>query len=531
MQKKNPGARPARWSSTGPDAVTRRHFLRLAGLGAIGSTLPACSREDRPSGAPPSATAPADTTPDELHYASLTNVARLIESGQLSPVELTRAMLDRIEAVDGRLKSYATVTAERALAAAETAEQEIMNGRYRGPLHGVPIAVKDLCYTKGIRTMGGLAVYRDFVPDHDGTAVARLEAAGAVLLGKLNLTEGAMAGYHPDFDIPVNPWNADYWSGASSSGSGVAVAAGLCFAALGSDTGGSIRFPSMANGTVGLKPTYGRVSRYGVIPLGETLDHVGPMTRSVADSAVVLEAIAGQDPNDPTSLDDAVPDMLAALGGGIEGIRIGVDWAFVTAGTDPGLVTAIRQAADTLAGLGAEIVEIRMPAESAALGDAWFPICSREAYLAHADTFPSRADEYGPYFREFLAVGQTVTEEQYAAASQARAAYVRALDAATAAVDAVVLPAGGFTFPMERRDALYGDMTALQPFFESVQMQFTIPADFAGTPALTLPCGFSADGIPYALQFMGPRLSEPLLCRIGHAYEAATDWHERHPSV
>ncbi|MEE4162781.1 MAG: amidase family protein, partial [Woeseiaceae bacterium] len=250
-----------------------------------------------------------------------------------------------------------------------------------------------------------------------------------------------------------------------------------------------------------------------------------------ADSAVVLEAIAGHDPNDPTSLEDAVPDMLAALGGGIEGIRIGVDWAFVTAGTDPGLVTAIRQAVDTLAGLGAEIVEIRIPAETAAVGDIWFPICSREAYLAHADTFPSRADEYGPYFREFLAIGQSVTEEQYATASQARAAYVRALDAATAAVDAVVLPAGGFTFPMERREALYGDMAALQPFFEAVQMQFTIPADFAGTPALTLPCGFSADGIPYALQFMGPRLSEAMLCRIGHAYEAATDWHERHPPV
>jgi len=511
--------------------VTRRHFMMLAGGTAIGAALTGCSREQAGPAATPPPAAPAAKLPDELHYASLTDVARLIESGRLSPVELTRNMLERIEAVDGTLKSYATVTPERALADAERAEQEIANGRYRGPLHGVPVAVKDLCYTNGTRTMGGLNVYRDFVPDFDGTAVARLEAAGAVLLGKLNLTEGAMAGYHPDFDIPVNPWNADYWSGASSSGSGVAVAAGLCFAALGSDTGGSIRFPSMANGTVGLKPTYGRVSRYGVIPLGESLDHVGPMTRTVADSAVVLTAIAGHDPNDPTSLVDPVPDMLATLGDGIEGIRIGVDWPFVTAGTDPGLVGAIRRAVDTLGELGAEIVEISVPAETATVGDAWFPICSREAYLAHKETFPSRADEYGPYFREFLAVGQSVTEEQYAAASQARAAYVRALDAATAAVDAVVLPAGGFTFPMERRDALYGDMTALQPFFESVQMQFTIPADFAGTPALTLPCGFSADGIPYALQFMGPRLSEPLLCRIGHAYEAATDWHERHPSV
>jgi amidase len=503
----------------------------LAGGTAIGTALPGCSREPAPPATTPPAAAPATVKPAELHYASLTDVAGLIGSGQLSPVALTRAMLERIEAVDGTLKSYATVTAERALTAAERAEQEIANGRYRGPLHGMPVAVKDLCYTKGTRTMGGLHVYRDFVPEFDGTAVARLEEAGAVLLGKLNLTEGAMAGYHPEFDIPVNPWNADYWSGASSSGSGVAVAAGLCFAALGSDTGGSIRFPSMANGTVGLKPTYGRVSRYGVIPLGESLDHVGPMTRTVADSAAVLAVIAGPDPNDPTSLGDPVPDMLATLGDGIEGVRIGVDWPFVTAGTDPGLVASIRKAVDTLGGLGAEIVEIRLPAESAGLGDAWFPICSREAYLAHAGTFPSRAGEYGPYFREFLAVGQTVTEDQYAAASQARAAYVRALAEAAAPVDAVVLPAGGFTFPMERRDALYGNMADLQPFFEAVQMQFTIPADFAGTPTLTLPCGFSDDSIPHALQFMGPRLSEPLLCRIGHAYESATGWHDRHPAV
>lgn len=510
---------------------SRRHFMMLAGGTAIGAALPGCSREPAAPPATPPPASPETPLPEAIHFSSLTDVGRLIKTGRLSPVALTRTMLERIEAIDSELKSFATVTSERALADAQRAEQEIASGRYRGPLHGVPVAVKDLCYTSGTRTMGGLSVYRDFVPDFDSTAVARLEEAGAVLLGKLNLTEGAMAGYHPDFDIPVNPWHADYWPGASSSGSGVAVAAGLCFAALGSDTGGSIRFPSMANGIVGLKPTYGRVSRYGVIPLSESLDHVGPMTRTVADSAAVLEAIAGRDANDPTSLEDPMPAMLAQLEDGIEGVRIGVDWPLITAGTDPGLVAAIRQAVDTLGGLGAEIVELSIPADTATLLDTWFAICSREAFAAHADTFPARAEEYGPYFSEFLEVGQSITEAQYVEASEARAAYVSALEAATASVDAVVLPAGGFTFPMESRDVTYGDMAALQPLFDAVQMQFTIPADFAGTPALTLPCGFSDNGIPYALQFMGPRLSEPLLCRIGSAYENATPWHDRHPSV
>jgi amidase len=308
----------------------------------------------------------ADRGNGPLHYEKLTDVARLIESREVSPVELTRALLERIGSVDAALKSYATVTADRAMAAADEAEKEIAAGRYRGVLHGVPIAVKDLCYTRGIATKGGLAVRRDFVPGYDATVVAKLEAAGAVLLGKLNLTEGAMAGYHPEFDIPVNPWRADYWSGASSSGSGVATAAGLCYASLGSDTGGSIRFPSMANGIVGLKPTYGRVSRYGVLPLAESLDHIGPMTRSVADAAVVFECIAGHDVRDSTTLDDPVPALVAGLDAGIEGMRIGIDREYSAAGTDPGLIDAIDVALGVLESLGAQIVELRAPAFTSA---------------------------------------------------------------------------------------------------------------------------------------------------------------------
>ena len=225
----------------------RREVLKLLGTLAAGGIVTACTKEQPGEAMPDQAIAPSLS---DMHYQSIREIARKIEAGEISPVELTRMMLDRIEALDGQLKSYATVTADRALASARKAEQEIMAGNYRGPLHGIPVAVKDLCYTKGVRTMGGMAVYGDFEPEFDATVVARLEQAGAVLLGKLNLTEGAMGGYHRDFDIPRNPWDGTLWPGASSSGSGVAVAAGLCYAALGTDTGGSIRFPSMANGIV-----------------------------------------------------------------------------------------------------------------------------------------------------------------------------------------------------------------------------------------------------------------------------------------
>ena len=475
---------------------------------------------------------PEHSEPEQtpLHYLTLTQLAAGIEAGDVSPVEVTRLMLDRIGALDDRLHSYATVSAERAMRAASRAEEEIVAGRYRGPLHGIPVAVKDLCYTRDTRTMGGLAVRRDFVPEFDATVVERLEAAGAVLLGKLALTEGAMAGYHPDFAIPVNPWHAEYWSGASSSGSGVATAAGLCFGCLGSDTGGSIRFPSMANGIVGLKPTYGLVSRHGVLPLSETLDHIGPMTRSTADAAIMLQAIAGHDPEDPTSLRGPVPDMLGSLNMGLDGGRIGFDRSYACEGIDAGLVAAIDIALEVLEDLGATVVPVEMPEGIREVEGIWFPICAREAYVAHSETFPSRAEEYGPHFRDLLEMGSSVTEEQYAAATLERNRISDGYNTVLDSVDAVVCPSGGFTFPVPP-DLQYGDTETLRPLFAAVQMYFTIPADFAGTPALTVPCGFSQAGVPYALQFLGPRLSEPTLCRIGHAFEQATEWHDRHPVI
>ena len=506
-------------------SLTRREALALCGGAAVTALLGGCSREEPP----PQAKAPIYDGP--LHYLSLTALARLIEARHVSPVQVTQQLLDRIGTLDLKLHSYATLTQERALESARRAEQEIAAGNYRGPLHGVPVAVKDLCYMRGVRTMGGLAVLRDFVPDHDATVVARLEAAGAVMLGKLNLTEGAMAGYHPDFEIPVNPWRADLWSGASSSGSGVAPAAGLCFAALGTDTGGSIRFPAMANGIVGLKPTYGRVSRHGVLPLAESMDHVGPMTRRVADAAIVLQAIAGHDPNDPTSLEDPVPDMLADLEAGVSGLRIGYDRAYVTQDTNPGLVVAIEEALTVLKRQGATIVEVTMPEGTRQLREVWYPMCAYEAARAHAANFPSRAGEYGPAFREFLAGGAAVSDAQYAAALQQRESFNARFNALLETVDAVICPSGGHVFSVAGVD-LHGDSEAFGPLFAQAQMYFTIPADFAGTPTLTLPCGFSeADQLPYSMQLMGRRLSEPMLLRIGHAYESATPWHERHPPV
>ena len=446
---------------------------------------------------------------------------------------VTERMLGRIGKLDARLKSYATVMAAQALADARAAEQEIAAGRYRGPLHGVPVAVKDLCYTKGVPTMGGTPVLRNFVPDVDGTVVAKLRAAGAVILGKLNLTEGAMAGYHPDMGIPVNPWDATKWPGASSSGSGVATAAGLCYAAIGTDTGGSIRFPSGANGLVGLKPTYGRVSRYGVLPLAESLDHVGPMARTVGDVAVMFDAIAGHDPQDATSLGDAVSSAFAELGGGVKGLRIGIDRQYHLAGIDAEQVTSIEEALKVLAGLGARIVEVRMP-DLADMGTAWFMLASSEAVAAHKANFPSRANEYGLYFREVLQIGSGWTAAQLAGAKKIRARITAGFNTLLQSVDALACPSGGAPAWPITRDLQIGPFAALMEAWDkgsARNREFPVPMDLAGTPAICLPSGFTAAGLPLSIQFAGRRLSEPTLCRIAHAYEQATAWHERHPEL
>jgi amidase len=482
---------------------------------------------------------------DPLHYSSLRDVARRIQSRQISPVELTARMLDRIAALDPKLKSYATVMREQALDEAKRAEQEIQRGTYRGPLHGVPIAVKDLCYTKGVRTMAGTRVYANFIPDYDATVVTRLNRAGAVLLGKLNLSEGAMGGgYNPARDIPVNPWREDVWAGTSSSGSAVAVAAGLCYGSIGTDTGGSIRFPAAANGVVGLKPTYGRVSRYGVFPLAESLDHVGPIVRRAGDAAVIFAAIAGSDSNDPTSLRDPVPNMLDELEKGIRGLKIGLDRRFATEGIHPEQATAIQAAVDALRQLGAQIVDVQMPVHMPDANEfrkMWVILCTREAFAAHAANFPSHKDEYGPFSREFLDMGAAIKDEDHAKAAQFRIDFSTSYRNMLSTVDAFACPVGvggAYSISKESQYGSMADITATRDTYRNSYDPvlgdfglFTFPANFAGIPTITIPIGFSSDGLPLSMQFAGQALSEPTLCRIGHAYEEATGWYKKHPNV
>jgi len=334
-------------------------------------------------------------TSDPVHYLSLSDVSERLRRGELKPMALTELILARIAQHDGALKSYTTVLVDRAMAKARQAEEELDRGLWRGPLHGVPIAVKDLCYTDYAPTAAGMLIHKDFVPSYTCTVVESLERAGAIILGKLSMTEGAFAIHHPDMPTPVNPWQADVWTGASSSGSGAATAAGLCYGSLGSDTGGSIRFPSAACGLTGLKPTWGRVSRYGIVPLSETLDHIGPMTRTAADCAAMLAAIAGPDHRDPTALLGPVPDYLARLNGGIRGLRVGIAEAYAFDGLSDEVLTALTGAKDALVALGARPVPLEFPSIADAM-TAWLHLCLPEVAIAHEATYPSRAAEYGP---------------------------------------------------------------------------------------------------------------------------------------
>ena len=468
----------------------------------------------------------AMTDAPPLHYLTIAALAAEIEACRLSPVDVAQHMLDRIEALDGKLNAYAAVMADSAMAEARLAESEIAAGRYRGKLHGVPVAVKDLCYTKGVATKGGLKVLADFVPDFDATVVERFRAAGAVILGKLNLTEGAMAGYNPDFPVPENPWRNGHWAGASSSGSCAATAAGLAYATLGSDTGGSIRHPAAVCGTVGLKPTYGLISRHGVLALAQTLDHVGPLTRSAVDAGIVTQAIAGHDPCDPTSLPDALPDLLGGVGLSIAGLRLGWDERYATEDMAPDFAAGVAAALQAMADLGAQIVPVTMPAKLREYLDAWQVICTAEAADAHRAFFPSRAEDYGPWFREWLARGNAYSAKDYAAAHILRTESNGALARTMADVDVLLCPSTPRAAYSVPRDVYYGPIPANRDPWTS---RFTVPMNFAGIPTLTLPCGLSEDGMPLSFQFVGHHRSEALLVQLGAAHEGVTDWHRLHP--
>lgn len=461
----------------------------------------------------------------DLALQTLTAVAQRLRARDLSPVELTRHLLERIERLDRRFHSYVVVLAEQAMAQASTAEAAIAHGNYRGPLHGIPVAVKDLCFTKGIPTTCGAQMFADWKPEQDGTTVRQLVDAGAILLGKLHMTEFALRWHHPYRPIPVNPWGEGRWPGVSSSGSGVATAAGLCYGAIGTDTGGSIRFPAAANGVVGLKPTYGRVSRAGVFPLAGSLDNVGPLTRSVADAAAMLQVLAGYDPQDPTSSRRPVPDYLAALSQGCAGVRIGVDERYLTVGVHPDVSAAVLAAVEVLKAQGAEIVAITVPEpDLEELVQAWYILTAADALVAHAGLYPERASEYGP-FHELLEDGSTFSARDYARAHQFREEVGCRLQEVLEQVEILVSPSMPSTAPLmdEHGNALMSEGL--------VRTRYTFPFNFSRHPTLSLPCGFDSAGMPVSLQLVARHFAEETLCRVGQAYEQATTWHTAQPPL
>jgi amidase len=462
----------------------------------------------------------------DLHYCELVEIGQRIQKREQSSVEATQAQLDRIAHLDGQLKSYAYVMASAALEQAHAAEKEIAAGEVRGPLHGVPIAVKDLCWTKDAPTAAGMTIYRDYRPSEDATVVSRLKEAGAVILGKLQLTEGAYADHHPEIDPPRNPWDATLWSGASSSGSGVATAAGLCYGSLGSDTGGSIRFPSAANSVTGLKPTWGRVSRYGVFELAATLDHIGPMARSAADCGAILGAIAGSDPNDPTAVLEPVPNYLANLSGSLRGTRIGVDPRWTSEGVDAAATRIFQDALRVAADLGAEILEIVVPDPTAMIDD-WFPLCAVETAVAHEATYPSRKSEYGPGLAGLIELGLQQSGKDYQKIVLRREAFKGMVRALFEKVDLLAVPAQTFAAPTLAKMATLGE----DPELITGLLRFSCPFDMTGSPTITLPGGFTESGGPVAFQFVGRHFDEARLVAAGDAFQRVTDWHRRHPSL
>jgi amidase len=463
---------------------------------------------------------------DELHDLEIAELAPLLAARKLSPVELTRALLARIELLDPVLKSYARVTPELALEQAREAERMLGRRQVLSQLHGVPVAVKDLCWTRGVPTAAGMPIHRDFVPTIDATPVRKLREAGAVLLGKLQLTEGAFADHHPDIAPPVNPWHAEHWPGASSSGSGVATAAGLCFGSIGSDTGGSIRFPSAANGVTGLKPTWGRVSRHGCFELAGSLDHFGPMCRSARDAAIVFEAIAGADPEDPTSLRGPVPDCQGADDRSLRGVRVGFDETYALRDVDPAVRASVEEALRIVRSLGAEIVTLQFPDVAGAVVD-WVPHCAVETAVAHEATYPSRRAEYGPGLAGLIDLGRGLSALDYQRILVRRRAFAGRVAAVLASVDAMLIPAQPFASPTVSRMATLGQ----DPAELAALLRYTAPFDLAGPPTLTLPAGFTAKGLPLGVQFVGRHLGEADVFRVGRAFQRATDWHRRHPRL
>ena len=471
---------------------------------------------------------PPSLSTRDIPDLSLTETSSLIASGAATPTDVTEAVLARVAEVDGALNAFITVTADRAREKAALATQERAAGLDRGVLHGIPFALKDLCETDFAPTSAGLALLKDNETGRSATVTQRLEQAGCITIGKLGMTEGAYSGHNDRMAVPKNPWNAKLWPGSSSSGSGVSVAAGMAFGSTGSDTGGSIRFPSGANGITGMKGTWGRVSRHGVFALADSLDHVGPMARTAEDCAAIMTAIAGADANDPTALMAPVPDYLAGCAGPIRGQRIGIDRAAVIDAAASETAAVIEEAIAVYESLGAEIVPISFPWPADAV-DQWTVLCAIEVALAHEGRFPEQRDGYAPHLTELLDYGLGLSAKEVGAAMQWRLVYNGAVARAMHGLDAVLFPITDA--PMAELDNPYAAPSAGKGENLGNMLKFTAPADFTGMPSLTLPGGFDSRGGPIGFQLMGHALTEDKLFKLGAAFQRVTDLHTKRPDL
>ena len=467
----------------------------------------------------------------ELPFLTASQLSRLIETKEVSPVEATEAYLDRIEAVDPKLNSYITVTGEQALEAARKAEHEIATSQHRGPLHGVPMAVKDQFNTAGIRTTGGSSILKDNIPDEDATVITNLKKAGAVMLGKLNMSEFAMAEiYNHPYGTPRNPWDLERNPGTSSSGSGAATAASLCATSLGEDTGGSIRGPANFSGLVGLRPSHGRVSRHGVLGGSWSMDTVGPISRSVEDAAITIQAIAGYDPKDRYSWNVPVPDYRQALTGDIQGIKLGVvQERMDSPNLDPEVRDTVAKAISALGELGASSQDVSIPLAPKA-GALTMSILSVEWSNLHRPLFEPNIDELDHNNKIRFLTGSVIPAQFYYKAQKIRAVLRQQILDALEQVDVLVLPTGPITAPpVESVPGVQSKEHALTGL--AGRISFTGPFNLAGTPALSVPCGFSSSGMPMGLQIVGRPFAEETVLRVAHAYEQTTEWHNRRAPV
>lgn len=462
-------------------------------------------------------------TDQDLAFTTISDLATELEAKHVSPVEVTELALSRIERFDGTLNSFITVMAESARKEAKAAEQAIVAGDYLGPLHGVPIAAKDLYATNGTRTTFGSLLFSDWVPDYDAAAIERLRAAGAILLGKTNLHELAYGttSANPHFGPVHNPWRHGYHPGGSSGGSAAAVAAGLSWMALGSDTGASIRQPAACCGVVGIKPTFGRLSKFGCLPLAWSMDHAGPLNRSVQDAALTLDILAGHDPRDPCSVDRFVPDFSQALDQGIADKHIAVVRPFFMEDGDPEVFAAVEAAISVLEGLGAVIEEIELPHVEDAFKAGTLTIVT-EGATYHTDHLRTRPDAFSPQCRADLELGHLYKATDYLQAQRLRRHLMAEVARIMSSLDALVMPTAPIT-----ATTIEGN----PPDHPVYRVRNTIPFNFLGLPAISVPCGFSAEHLPIGLQIVGKAFDEASILQIAHVYEQATDWGARRPSL